>query len=99
MSSDHSKGVSPSVRRRVLLLVILTVFLDLVGFGLVMPLLPLYVKSMNASPFMIGVILSSFSVAQLIATPLLGKLSDKYGRRKIILISLVGNAISMVVFA
>lgn len=98
-SPEQAPGVSPQVRQRVLLLVIFTVFLDLVGFGLVVPLLPLYVKSMNASSLVVGFILSFFSVAQLVATPILGKLSDKYGRRKIILLSLAGNAVAMVIFA
>jgi MFS family permease len=83
----------------VLFIVVFTVFLDLVGYGIVIPLLPLYVKEMNASVRVVGFILSSFSLTQLVATPILGRLSDRYGRRKIILISLAGNAISMIVFA
>lgn len=77
----------------------LTVFLDLVGFGLVIPLLKHYVESMNASQFWVGPILSSFSLAQFFITPTLGRLSDRYGRRRIILMSLVGNAIAMIIFA
>jgi MFS family permease len=91
--------VAVSIRRRVLLTVVFTVFLDLVGFGIVIPLLPLYVTEMHASKLIVGVILSCFSLAQLIATPLLGRLSDRYGRRRIILVSLAGNALSMLIFA
>lgn len=82
-----------------LLVVILTVFLDLVGYGIVIPLMPFYVKKMNGSGVIVGVLLSSFAIAQLLATPILGRLSDKYGRRRVILLSLIGNAASMVVFA
>jgi DHA1 family tetracycline resistance protein-like MFS transporter len=84
---------------RVVTLVFLTVFLDLIGFGIVIPLFPLYVTSMGGSARTIGFLLASFSFTQLIATPFLGRLSDRVGRRKVILLSLAGNAASMVLFA
>lgn len=87
------------VRDRVLLVVVLTVFLDLIGFGITIPLLPFYAESMNASAQVVGFILSSYSAAQLVATSVLGSLSDRYGRRPVILISLAGNAASMILFA
>ena len=89
----------PNVRSRVLTVVFLTVFLDMIGFGVVIPLLPLYVQSMGGSPKVVGVLFSCFSLSQLVATPILGRLSDRYGRRKIIVLSLAGNALSMVIFA
>ena len=90
------------VRDRVLLVVVLTVFLDLVGFGITIPLLPFYVKSMSTSgraADITGLLIGSYSFAQALATPWLGRLSDRYGRRSVILISLIGNAASMVLFA
>jgi DHA1 family tetracycline resistance protein-like MFS transporter len=84
---------------RVSAIVFVTVFLDLVGFGIIIPLLPLYVKSMGGNARTVGILLSCFSATQLIATPILGKLSDRLGRRRIILVSLAGNAVSMVLFA
>jgi MFS family permease len=90
---------SDELRGKVLLVVLFTVFLDMVGYGIVIPLLPLYVSRMGASALTVGLILTSFSIAQLIATPLLGRLSDRIGRRSIILVSLVGNAASMLLFA
>jgi DHA1 family tetracycline resistance protein-like MFS transporter len=87
------------MRSRVLLFVFLTVFLDMIGFGIVIPLLPFYVRSMGGSAEIVGLILASFSSMQMIATPILGRLSDRYGRRRVILVSLAGNAISMVIFA
>ncbi len=84
---------------RVVTLVFLTVFLDLIGFGIVIPLFPLYVTSMGGSARTIGFLLASFSFTQLVATPFLGRLSDRVGRRKVILLSLAGNAASMVLFA
>jgi MFS family permease len=84
---------------RVLIVVILTVFLDLVGYGIMIPLMPGYVTSMNASATAVGFLLGFYSLAQFIATPRLGALSDRYGRRKVILLSLFGNALSMALFA
>jgi MFS family permease len=84
---------------RVVWLVFFTSFLDLVGFGIIIPLLPLYVKSMGGTAETVGVLLSCFSLTQLVATPLLGRLSDNAGRRRVILVSLAGNAASMVLFS
>ncbi len=84
---------------RVEAIVFLTVFLDLIGFGIVIPLFPFYVSSMGGTARTVGFLLSCFSLTQLVATPLLGRLSDRIGRRKVILFSLAGNAASMVLFA
>jgi len=92
--------LSPAiVEKRVLTIAFFTVFLDLVGFGIIIPLLPLYVKTMGGTAETVGFILSSFSLTQLLATPVLGRLSDRIGRRPVILLSLVGNAASMALFA
>lgn len=88
-----------ALRRRVLLVVFVTVFLDMIGFGVVVPILPLAIQPMGGSPKTVGALLTCFSAAQLLATPLLGRLSDRYGRRSVILVSLTGNAVSMIVFA
>ncbi len=84
---------------RVLLFVFLTVLLDMIGFGIVIPLLPFYVQSMGGTAAVVGILLGSFSLTQMIATPILGRLSDRYGRRRIIMLSLAGNAAGMVLFA
>jgi MFS family permease len=87
------------MRSRVLLFVFFTVFLDMVGFGIVIPLLPFYVQSMGGSAEIVGLILGTFSLTQMIATPILGRLSDRFGRRPVILMSLLGNGLSMFLFA
>jgi MFS family permease len=84
---------------RVFFFVFVTVFLDLIGFGIVMPQMPFYVKSMGGNAQMVGFLGAGFSALQLLATPFLGRLSDRIGRRKVILVSLAGNALAMVVFA
>ncbi|HEY9509065.1 MAG TPA: MFS transporter, partial [Verrucomicrobiae bacterium] len=86
-------------RRPSVLIIFLTVFIDLIGFGMVVPLLPIYSKHYGASGLMIGVIGASFSAMQFIFSPIWGRLSDRYGRRPILLISSAGAAISYVLFA
>src|SRR6185369_396750 len=91
---------SPPMNRKPSLLVIfLTVFIDLIGFGIVVPLVPLYSRHYGASGWMIGAIIASFSAMQFVFSPIWGRLSDRHGRRPILLISTAGAAISYVVFA
>jgi len=78
-----------------LITIYITVFIDLVGFGIVIPALPYYVESdaFRATPFEIGILFASYSLMQFIFSPILGSLSDKYGRRPILFFSIVGSAI------
>ena len=82
-----------------LLIIFLTVFLDLIGFGIVMPLLPIYGKTMGAHGFMIGAIFAVFSLMQFLFAPAWGRLSDRIGRRPVLLIGNAGSAISYALFA
>jgi DHA1 family tetracycline resistance protein-like MFS transporter len=84
---------------RPLLVIYLTIFVNLVGFGIIIPLLPFYAETFGASPFVIGLLFASFSLSQLIAAPLLGELSDRYGRRPILIVSLIGTALSFAMLA
>ncbi len=70
-----------------------SVALDLVGFGIVLPILPLYAEDFGASPSTVGVLVASFSLMQLIFSPILGRLSDRVGRKPLLLFSLVGTAV------
>ncbi|MFL6229151.1 MAG: MFS transporter, partial [Pyrinomonadaceae bacterium] len=82
------------MRRSPLVVIFVTVFIDLVGFGIVIPVLPYYVEGtrFNASPRMVGLRFISYSVMQLVFTPILGRLSDKYGRRPVLFLSLLGTS-------
>ena len=71
--------------------VILVVFIDLLGFSLILPLLPYYAKTFQANSFVTGILVASYAVAQLVGAPLLGRLSDRFGRRPVLLISVFGT--------
>src|SRR3954452_17851187 len=79
--------------RSPLFVLFLTVFIDLVGFGIVIPILPLYAEHFHASPIAIGWLTGIYSGMQIIFTPILGKLSDRFGRRPVLFVSIVGTAI------
>lgn len=82
-----------------ILVIFLTVFIDLIGFGIVLPLLPLYSKHMGASGFTVGVIFAAYSAMQFLFAPWWGRLSDRIGRRPVILISTFGSSFSYALFA
>lgn len=103
MSEELSKDSKPAEPPRTgsLLVIFLTVFIDLLGFGMVLPLLPLYAKSFAADPayqwtdsttgLMIGLLMSSFSAMQFLFVPVWGALSDRWGRRPVVIIGLLGS--------
>ena len=74
-------------------LILLTVVIDLIGFGIVIPILPLYAKHFGATEMVNGWLVGIYSAMQFMATPLLGKLSDRVGRRPVLILSLLGTAI------
>jgi DHA1 family tetracycline resistance protein-like MFS transporter len=84
---------------RPLLIIFLTILVNLIGFGIIIPLLPFYAETFGASPLTIGLLFASFSLAQLVASPLLGAWSDRWGRRPILIFSLIGTVISFVMLA
>jgi MFS transporter, DHA1 family, tetracycline resistance protein len=87
------------MRKPSVLVIFLTVFIDLVGFGIVVPLVPVYSRHFGAHGFVIGLIIASFSAMQFVFSPIWGRLSDKHGRRPILLLSTAGAAVSYVFFA
>jgi len=74
----------------------LIVFIDLLGFGLIIPLLPFYAEYFQASPFVVGLVMATYSLTQFMAAPLWGRFSDRVGRRPILLLSLTGSVVAYV---
>ena len=87
------------MRKPSLVIIFLTVFIDLIGFGLVLPLLPNYIKSFGASGFQVGCIMAAYSLMQFLFAPIWGGLSDRIGRRPVLLVSTAGAAFSYAIFA
>jgi len=81
-----------------LVIIFITVFIDLLGFGIIIPLLPFYAQTFGASALVIGLLSTSFSLMQFIFAPIWGRLSDIFGRRPIILAGLLGSAASYLAF-
>jgi multidrug resistance protein len=88
---------SPSQFRRLAVLIGVN-FVDMIGFMIVLPLLPFYALKLNASAEIVGQLIASYSVAQLVAAPLWGRVSDRYGRRPALLIGLSASALAYIVF-
>jgi DHA1 family tetracycline resistance protein-like MFS transporter len=87
------------VKKSPIIIVFITVFIDLLGFGLIIPLLPFYAESLGATGFTVGMLSTSFSLMQFIFAPIWGRMSDRVGRRPIILIGLFGSFLSYLAFA
>ncbi|MGE3176192.1 MAG: MFS transporter [Vicinamibacterales bacterium] len=103
-SARHRRPTVPNRKGHVrvsrpLLVIFLTIFVNLVGFGIIVPLLPFYAERFGASGLTIGLLFGIFSICQLIASPLLGDASDRYGRRPVLIFSLAGTVVSFVMLA
>src|SRR5690349_12213003 len=100
--------MSQPPRKSALLVVFLTVFIDLLGFGMVLPLLPVYTKTFalqlgwsesdSRIGLLVGSLMSSFSLMQFIFAPLWGRLSDRIGRRPVLMVGLAGSVVFYALF-
>jgi MFS family permease len=86
-----------SSKKSPLLIIFLVVFIDLIGFGIVIPILPYYAKQYGASATALGWLMTSYSAMQFLFAPLWGRLSDRIGRRPVLLMSMLGTMVSMAV--
>ena len=82
-----------------LAVLMVTAFMDMVGILMIVPLMPFYAKSMGAGGFVVGLLVASFSIAQLLMAPVWGRLSDHYGRRPALIVGMAASAIAYVIFA
>ncbi len=80
-----------------ILVIFLTVLVDMIGFGIVIPILPLYSRTFHATDWQIGILFGCFSLMQLLSAPIMGRCSDKFGRRPILLLSILGTALSFLI--
>ncbi|WP_302082431.1 MFS transporter [Salinibaculum rarum] len=96
---DATTGAAGDVsRRRALATVLGIVFIDLLGFGVIIPVLPFYVRSFGVSDVFIGLLAASYSLTQFVFAPLLGRLSDERGRRPVLMLSVFGSAVAWTLF-
>jgi DHA1 family tetracycline resistance protein-like MFS transporter len=91
MSESHRKASLP--------ILFSVIIIDLIGFGIVLPILPFYATEYGASPPMLGLILTSYAAAQFICAPLWGRLSDRIGRRPVMLMTIAGTSASLFALA
>jgi MFS transporter, DHA1 family, tetracycline resistance protein len=87
------------MKKRSISIIFLTVVIDLIGFGLILPLIPIYSENFHASGIVIGAIISAYSLMQFIFAPIWGRLSDRIGRRPVLLASTCCACLSYVIFA
>jgi len=86
------------MKRSPLIILFITLFIDLLGFGMILPLLPIYITHYGGKPWVGGALMATFSSMQFIFSPIWGRASDRYGRRPLILLSLIGSATSYFFF-
>lgn len=80
-------------------LLFLAVLVDLVGFGIVLPILPFYATDLGAGGLQVGLLVTVYSAVQLVMAPLWGRMSDRFGRRRVLILGLLGSAVAYVIFA
>lgn len=96
--TDEEPPVPGMNRRRVVGILFLVVFIDLLGFGILVPVIPLYAKFFGANEFIGSLLIAVYSLFQFAGAPILGRLSDERGRRPILLLSLSGSVIAWTLF-
>jgi len=84
---------------KALIIIFLIVFIDLLGFGIILPLLPFIAQKYQANAVQIGLLTATYSFFQLLAAPVLGRLSDRFGRKKILILSQLGSALGFIILA
>jgi len=89
----------PAHSVRALAVLLLVVFINLVGFGVVIPLLPFYAKAMNAAPWQVTTMFAAYSLGQFFGEPFWGRLSDRIGRRPVLMVTILANAVAYVALA
>jgi multidrug resistance protein len=97
VSTDSGQPPSNGVSAGAFATIWLALFLDLLAFGIIIPVLPFYATHHGASPAVVSLLSTTFSLAQFVMSPVLGRISDRYGRRPVMLVSIAGSCASMLV--
>lgn len=87
------------MKNKNLIAIFIIVFIDLLGCSLILPLLPYYAQKYSAGPVVAGFLVASYAAAQFSGAPIIGRLSDRYGRRPMLLLSLVGTLLGFIFLA
>jgi DHA1 family tetracycline resistance protein-like MFS transporter len=95
----NRRGGAEQHRRRTMTALFLVVLVNVVGFGIVIPLLPFYAQEFGASSLTVGMLFASYAAAQVVAVPVLGYLADRHGRRPVLLLSLTGSLVAFLLLA
>jgi len=82
------------LKKKSLWQIFLVVFIDLLGFGIMIPMLPFYARSMGADAIQIGLLMAAYSAFQIISSPIWGSLSDRMGRRPVLIFTIAGQSIA-----
>jgi MFS family permease len=90
---------TPKTDMSKLVVLMITAFIDMVGTLMIVPLMPFYAKNFGANGLVVGLLVASFSIAQLLSAPIWGRFSDRYGRRPALIVGMMASAIAFVVFA
>jgi predicted MFS family arabinose efflux permease len=98
-STTETRGTIPGESSLALIPTFVVVAVDATGMGIILPLLPFYSQRLGATPFLIGALISVYAICQLIAGPVVGMLSDRYGRRKVLVVSQIGTCVGFVLLA
>ncbi len=89
----------PANSPRALAVLLLVIFINLVGFGVVIPLLPFYAKAMHAAPWQVTTMFAAYSLGQFFGEPFWGRMSDRIGRRPVLIVTIIANAIAYLALA
>lgn len=95
--TNERKKVMENSKKKALLTLFFIVFADMLGFGLIIPLLPYYAGEFGATDLMIGFLSTVYPLGQIFASPFIGRMSDKFGRKKALLLSVGGTFASLLV--
>jgi MFS transporter, DHA1 family, tetracycline resistance protein len=95
MDTSPQSTTTPTPDRRGLGAVLLIAFVDSMGLTIIIPIMPYYATAFGASPAVIGVISATYAIGQVIFTPILGRLSDRVGRRRVLIIAQTGTVASL----